>query len=92
MAVDKTPVWRHQITMVDREELTVDGVTALGSYDEKEIMMETEQGAMQVKGEGLNIKQLNLEQGNIVIEGLVKGIQYDEAQQQRRGLLNRFLK
>ena len=58
---DKTPAWRHQITLFDREEMTIDGVLSLGSYDEKEIVMETEQGMLIVKGEGLNIKQLNLD-------------------------------
>ncbi|MEG6586168.1 sporulation protein YabP [Dendrosporobacter sp. 1207_IL3150] len=92
MPIDKTPVWRHQLTLVDREELNVEGVINLGSYDEKEIIMETEQGMMLVKGEGLNIKQLNLEQGNIIIEGTVKAISYEEANQPKKGLLNRLLK
>ncbi|SMD04570.1 sporulation protein YabP [Sporomusa malonica] len=93
MPIDnKTPKWRHQLTLVDREELTVDGVVTLGSYDEKEIIMETEQGMLIIKGEGLNIKQLNLEQGNIIVEGTVKGINYEDEQRQRKGLLERFLK
>lgn len=93
MPIDnKTPKWRHQLTLVDREELTIDGVSSLGSYDEKEIVMETEQGVLIIKGEGLNIKQLNLEQGNIIIEGTVKGIHYEEESRQKKGLLERFLK
>lgn len=93
MPIDnKTPKWRHQLTLVDREELTVDGVVTLGSYDEKEIIMETEQGMLVIKGEGLNIKQLNLEQGNIIVEGTVKGMNYEDEQRQRKGLLERFLK
>ncbi|MGL5512144.1 MAG: sporulation protein YabP [Sporomusa sp.] len=93
MAIDnKTPKWRHQLTLVDREELIIDGVVSLGSYDEKEIAMETEQGVLMIKGEGLNIKQLNLEQGNIIVEGTVKGLSYEDDQRQRKGLLERFLK
>lgn len=92
MASEKTPVWRHQITLIDREELSVDGVMSLGSYDEKEVSMETGQGMMMVRGDGLNVKQLNLEDGKIIIEGNVKGIQYEEAHKERRGLLDRLLK
>ncbi|WP_094605257.1 Spore protein YabP [Sporomusa silvacetica DSM 10669] len=93
MPIDnKTPKWRHQLTLVDREELNVDGVVSLGSYDEKEIVMETEQGVLIIKGESLNIKQLNLEQGNIVIEGTIKGMYYEEESRQKKGLLERFLK
>lgn len=93
MPIDnKTPKWRHQLTLVDREELAVDGVSSLGSYDEKEVVMETEQGILTITGEGLNIKQLNLEQGNIVIEGTVKGLTYEDETRQKKGLLERFLK
>lgn len=69
---DKTPRWRHQFTLTDREDMTVEGVVGLGSFDEKEIVMETEQGMLTVRGEGLNIKQLNLEKGNIMVEGTVR--------------------
>ena len=93
MAVDdKTPTWRHQVSLVDREEMTIDGVLSLGSYDEKEVLMETEQGLLIVKGEGLNIKQLNLDKGNIIVEGLIRSISYDDSVHAKKGLLERFLK
>lgn len=89
---DKTPQWRHQVTLVDREEMTVEGVISLGSADELEIMMETERGPLLIKGEGLNIQQLNLDKGSIVVEGLIKSLTYDDEPKQRKGLLNRLLK
>lgn len=89
---DKTPKWRHQITLIDREELTVEGVSNLGSFDEREITMETEQGMLEIKGEGLNIKQLNLEKGTIVVDGSIKSIIYDDVSKQKKGLLERLLK
>ncbi|MDD4602165.1 Spore protein YabP [bioreactor metagenome] len=92
MAMDKTPNWQHQLTLLEREELTIDGVTNLGSYDEKEIVMETEQGVLTVKGDGLNIKQLNLDKGNIIIDGNIKVLVYDEPAQTKKGLLGRLLK
>jgi sporulation protein YabP len=89
---DKTPKWRHQLTLVDREEMTVEGVANLGSFDEREIVMETEAGMLAIKGEGLNIKHLNLEKGNIIIEGTVKSIAYEDEIKQKKGLLERLLK
>lgn len=93
MAIDeKTPAWRHQVNLIDREEMTIDGVLSLGSYDEKEVSMETEQGVLIVKGEGLNIKQLNLDKGNIIVDGLIRNISYDDSTHAKKGLLERFLK
>lgn len=89
---DKTPKWRHQIVLIDREELTIDGVVSLGSYDEKEISMETEQGVLFIKGDDLNIKQLNLDKGNIIIEGIVKVLSYEDTMHNKKGLLDRLLR
>lgn len=89
---DKTPKWRHQFTLIDREEMSVEGVVSLGSFDEKEIVMETEQGLLTVRGEGLNIKQLNLEKGNIAVEGTVVSVAYTEEARIKKGLLERLLK
>ncbi len=89
---EKTPTWRHQFSVVDREEMTVDGVVNLGSFDEHEVIMETEQGILTVKGIGLNIKQLNLDNGNIIFEGTIKSIVYDDEVKQKKGLLERLLK
>lgn len=89
---DKTPKWRHQVTLVDREELSVEGVIGLGSYDENEIIMDTERGLLVIKGEGLDIKLLSLDKGNIVVEGAVRSLTYDEEPKNKKGLLGRLLK
>lgn len=92
VAEEKNPAWRHQITLVDREELTVNGVVNLGSYDEKEIVMETEQGILVVRGADLNITQLNLDKGSITIDGSIKALTYDDSSRNKRGIWERLLK
>lgn len=89
---DKNLQWRHQIILTDREEMLVEGVIALGSFDEREISMDTEQGSLLIKGEELNIKQLNLDKGSVVIEGLIRLISYDDESRNKKGLLDRLLK
>lgn len=91
-ADDKNPQWHHQIIVTDREEMLVEGVLNLGSFDEQEIVMESEQGSLLIRGEGLNIKQLNLDKGSVAIEGLIKTISYDDESRSKKGLLGRLLK
>lgn len=92
MAGEKNTAYHHRLELTERENLSVYGVHALGSYDEKEIRMETEDGILAVQGEGMNIKQLNLEDGNVVIEGFIRALAYDEKEMTKKGLLNRLLK
>ena len=54
--------------------------------------MDTESGMLNVRGEGMTVKELNLEEGKIVVEGKIKSIGYEENNKERRGLLNRLLK
>jgi sporulation protein YabP len=82
---DKKPNWHNQITVIDREEITIDGVTNLGSYDDQEIILETDQGMLILKGDDLNVKHLNLEKGNIIIEGFLKSLEYDDTRGQKKG-------
>lgn len=81
----KKTTWRHQVLLVDREELTIDGVLNLGSFDEEEVIVETEQGILAVRGEGMNIKQLNLDAGNVIIDGLVRELSYEDTPQNHKG-------
>lgn len=89
---DRTPQWHHQVVLTEREEITIDGVANLGSFDDREVLMETELGMLVIRGEGLNIKHLNLEKGNVVIEGMVNSLVYDDETKSKRGLLGRLLR
>ncbi|MEG0767764.1 MAG: YabP/YqfC family sporulation protein, partial [Clostridia bacterium] len=55
--------------------------------------LRTEGGEITLVGEGLHIAQLNLEDGRLVIEGDIVGIEYGNAPQQRKpGFFGRLLK
>ena len=60
---------KHNLTLENRKELHVMGVKHVGSYDEKEICLETVIGGLILKGEGLSVKQLDLENGEMVVTG-----------------------
>lgn len=89
---------RHNLQLVDREQMTVTGVTAVESYDDKQIIMETHLGTLTLKGEDLNIKQLDLESGRFAVEGHVNSIVYSTTrggkvrQGRKRSFLERLLR
>ena len=51
----------HHLILEDRERLTVSGVEEVESFDENTIVMETAQGVLIVRGEGLHIEKLSLD-------------------------------
>lgn len=66
----------HQLVLAERERLTLDGVTHVESFDDAEIVLETELGGLIIQGEELHIKELNLETGNLLVMGYVDSVEY----------------
>lgn len=59
----------HEVVLVDRNTLDVTGVTGVDSFDSEEFLLQTECGYLGIRGTNLHIKNLDLEQGKVTIEG-----------------------
>lgn len=66
----------HKLTLENRQQGTVTGVRDVSSFDEKEILLVTEAGKLLIKGEQLHMKRLNLEKGEVDLEGKVDSFTY----------------
>ena len=53
----------HKLILDNRKEASVTGVKDVISFDEKEILLQTADGKLQIRGSGLHVKGLNLEKG-----------------------------
>lgn len=87
----------HRIVVTNREQATVEGVIHVDSFDDSEIILETDLGMMAIRGEDLHIKQLSLDEGYLSIEGVVKTVDYLEdgvagGRGKSKGLLDRLFK
>ncbi len=77
---------QHRLIIENREHTEVTGVIHVDSFDDEEVVMETELGLLAVRGENLHIKHLNLEQGEVTIDGYILELAYaDEKQARGRG-------
>lgn len=74
---------RHRLIINNRERIEVTGVLHVDSFDDQEIVLETEQGLLAMRGEELHIKHLNLEQGELLIEGFFLELAYSEERGQK---------
>ncbi|NLY54459.1 MAG: sporulation protein YabP [Firmicutes bacterium] len=87
----------HRVVVTNREHAQVEGVMRVDSFDDREIILETELGMMAIRGEELHIKELSLDEGHLRIEGIVKSLDYLEdgiviggGKSRSKGLLNRL--
>lgn len=66
----------HSISVTDRKEINLTGVLDVKSFDELEVLLETELGVLLVKGKNLAVKSLSHENGNVKIEGELEAMVY----------------
>ena len=59
----------HKVTMTNRRTCTVNGVNDVLSFDLREILLETEQGMLMIRGNELHVNRLTLNKGEVDIDG-----------------------
>lgn len=87
----------HTLTITNREQTVISGVSAVDSFDDQEIVLETALGTLTIRGEDLNIKQLDLESGRFAVDGTVNSLVYTAqvargGSRRPRGFLERLLR
>ncbi len=83
---------QHKISMEGRETLSVSGVEDVDSFDENEIRIYTSEGLLTVKGRELHMSHLNVEDGNLVVEGEIDGLNYSNTEMSGGGFFGKLFK
>ena len=68
----------HKLLASNRSTASLSGVLDVISFDLKEILLETEQGMLTIKGADLHVNRLTLEKGEVDIEGRIDSMAYSE--------------
>ena len=66
----------HSLMLENRQNGRITGVKDIKSFDEKEILLFTQAGKLVIEGEQLHVKQLDLEKGEVDLEGKVDSLTY----------------
>ena len=87
----------YQLLLQNRELLQVNGVIEVESFDEKQVIAVSKLGPLVVKGEALHITQLNLEEGQLMLEGAINSFEYVEDKKAKmrakgKGVMSRLFK
>jgi len=75
----------HNVIMSGRNKMTVSGVEDVDNFDDDRVVAYTTEGIMTVKGGGLKINRLNVESGDLEIEGDIDCIEYAEGHKSDKG-------
>lgn len=69
---------KHRLNIDGRKTCKMTGVVDVLSFDVNEVILETTDGMLAMKGAELHVSRLSLEKGEIDIEGRVDALTYSE--------------
>ena len=69
---------QHRIDLLNRQSCMINGVSDVLSFDVGEVLLETEQGMLMIKGTDLHVSRLTLDKGEVDIDGKIDSLTYSE--------------
>lgn len=85
---------KSSIILENRRKLIINGVIEVVSFNDQTIILNTSLGGLSVKGEGLKMNKLDVQNGDVVIIGTVNSCVYSSSykKQEKEKLLSRLFK
>ena len=83
----------HRLIMEERRNLSVSGVQDIERFDEEEVVVSTELGLLSIKGKGLHLNRIDVEEGELSVEGELDSLSYEDLRfSEKGGFLARLLR
>lgn len=85
----------HKLVINNRKGAMLTGVLDVLSFDLNEIILETEQGMLTVKGKDMHVNRLSLEKGEVDISGDIDSALYSDIHlggKKGEGILNKLFR
>lgn len=83
---------QHNVIMENRRNLTVSGVMDIDSFDEETVILFTEEGELTIKGRDLHINKIDVDSGDLLMEGEVDSLVYTDKQPDRGGFFSKLFR
>ena len=71
------------LELVDRQLMRLSGVNNVDVFDEEKIVLQTELGKLEIKGQHLNVTNLDVETGSLQVDGVIDSFAYVEEKKKR---------
>ena len=71
-----TSAKKHSLMLDNRKKLSLSGAEDVSGFNEENVAVKTSSGTLIIKGSGLHIGKLNLETGEVTVDGMINSLQY----------------
>ena len=81
---EKMNIRPHKLTLENRVAGTVTGIREVVSFDENQVVLDTDLGLLTVKGKDLHVSRLTLEKGEVDLDGTIDSLNYSSNEALRK--------
>ncbi|MGD6804866.1 sporulation protein YabP [Rossellomorea vietnamensis] len=91
---NKGTMQEHDVMMRGRRLLDITGVKQVESFDNEEFLLETVMGFLSIRGQNLQMKNLDVDKGIVSIKGKVFDIVYldEQSGEKAKGLFSKLFR
>lgn len=83
----------HSINIIERKNISINGVKKIDNFDDKEFLLETNMGYLKVQGSDLEIIKLDTILGSVSIKGQINNVIYiEEVNKKEESLFSKLFK
>ncbi len=75
----------HIVHIDNRERIDITGVTKVDTFNEDDVILHTVMGVINVKGKNMKVNKLNVDTGDMLIEGMIYSIHYLSKDKENKG-------
>lgn len=68
----------HKLTLNERKQLTMTGVSEVVSFEETTVVLQTALGNLVIQGQELKLKTLSPDGGQVTVDGQISALIYEE--------------
>lgn len=87
------PTGPHNLILEERKRLSISGVTEIDSFDEQTVVLFCTEGQIAIRGEGLHINRIDVDSGELTLEGnRIDSFAYADNRAVHGGLLGRIFR
>lgn len=82
----------HNLILKERKSLNISGVLDVDSFDDNAVVAYTDLGELTIKGSNLHISKINLDSGDLELDGEVYALEYAEDRPAEKGFLSKLFR
>lgn len=87
--IDNTPKKEQSVQLLGRKTLTLTGICDVISFDETIVALSMADCVLSVEGEGMRVVRMDVESGDLTLEGKINALVYSDKRIRKSGLFGK---